>query len=107
TPAVDESLAAIGAAIAGVGKVVVTGCLGERPEKIIERHPEVLAVTGQADVEGVMRAVREALPLDVNPFTSLLPMSSTARPSAAAATAVRLTPRHYAYLKIAEGCNHR
>ncbi len=96
TPAVEESLDAIGEALAGNGKVVVTGCLGERPETIIARHPEVLAVTGQADVEGVMSAVRRAVPLPDTPFTSLLPQA-----------AVRLTPRHYAYLKIAEGCDHR
>ena len=98
TPAVEESLDAIGEALEGTGKVVVTGCLGERPEKILERHPQVLAVTGQADVEGVMTAVRSALPLDESPFTSLLPTVDGG---------VRLTPRHYAYLKIAEGCNHR
>src|SRR5690606_26991995 len=63
TPAVEESLDAIGEALRETGKVVVTGCLGERPEKVMERHPQVLAVTGQADVAGVMRAVREALPL--------------------------------------------
>jgi len=103
TPAVEESLDAIGEALAGSGKVVVTGCLGERPEKILERHPQVLAVTGQADVDGVMHAVRKALPLDEHPFTSLLPMTK----AGADGGPVRLTPRHYAYLKIAEGCNHR
>ncbi len=96
TPAVEESLAAIGEALAENGKVVVTGCLGERPETIIERHPQVLAVTGQADVEGVMAAVRQAAPIASDPFTTLLPDA-----------AVKLTPRHYAYLKIAEGCDHR
>ncbi len=90
TPAVEESLDAIGEALAGNGKVVVTGCLGERPETIIARHPEVLAVTGEADVEGVMKAVRQAVPLAESQYTSLLPQA-----------AVRLTPRHYAYLKIA------
>ncbi len=111
TPAVEESLEAIGEALAETGKVVVTGCLGERPEKVMERHPQVLAVTGQADVEGVMRAVREALPLPRDPFTSLLPMAAVAgrEPGGAgpALDRVRLTPRHYAYLKVAEGCDHR
>ena len=96
TPAVEESLQAIGEAIDRNGKVVVTGCLGERPEEITSRHPQVLAVTGQADVDGVMAAVRSVAPPDENPFTSLLPPQG-----------VKLTPRHYSYLKIAEGCNHR
>jgi ribosomal protein S12 methylthiotransferase len=95
TPAVEESLEAIGEALKHTGKVIVTGCLGEKPEVIKARHKSVLAVTGQADVEGVMKAVHEVLPPDDNPFTSLLP------------TGVKLTPRHYAYLKIAEGCNHK
>jgi len=101
TPAVEESLDAIGEALRENGRVIVTGCLGERPDTILERHPQVLSVTGQADVDGVMRAVRHALPLEAHPFTSLLPTAPGER------TAVRLTPRHYAYLKIAEGCNHR
>jgi ribosomal protein S12 methylthiotransferase len=105
TPAVEESLSAIGEAIDRSGTVVVTGCLGERPETILERHPRVAAVTGQADVTGVMREVRRLLPLDPAGFTGLLPLASDAgRPDA---RAVKLTPRHYAYLKIAEGCNHR
>ena len=104
TPAVEESLDAIGEALRENGRVVVTGCLGERPETIIARHPQVLSVTGQADVDGVMAAVRHALPLSASPFTSLLPTAST---RGAGATPVRLTPRHYAYLKIAEGCDHR
>ncbi len=99
TPAVEESLDAIGEALTRNGRVVVTGCLGERPEEITARHPEVLAVTGQADVDGVMKAVREVLPPDQRPFTSLLP-TQTGR-------GVKLTPRHYSYLKVAEGCNHR
>ncbi len=105
TPAVEESLEAIGEAIQETGKVVVTGCLGERPEKVLERHPQVLAVTGQADVEGVMRAVRQALPLPTGPFTSLLPMAAVG--GSAGPDRVRLTPRHYAYLKVSEGCDHR
>ena len=96
TPAVEESLGAIGEALEQNGKVIVTGCLGERPEEIMARHPSVLAVTGQADVEGVMAAVHQTLPPDNNPFTSLVPPQG-----------VKLTPRHYSYLKIAEGCNHK
>ncbi len=95
TPAVEESLEAIGEALEQNGKVIVTGCLGERPEEIRTRHPKVLAVTGQADVKGVMTAVHDVLPPDDNPFTSLIPPQG-----------IKLTPRHYAYLKIAEGCNH-
>ena len=96
TPAVEESLGAIGEALEQNGKVIVTGCLGERPDEIMERHPSVLAVTGQADVDGVMDAVHRTLPRDESPFTSLVP-----------AQGVKLTPRHYSYLKIAEGCNHK
>ena len=96
TPAIEESLQAIGEAMVANGKVIVTGCLGERPEVIKARHPNVLAVTGQADVAGVMASVRAVLPPDDNPFTSLVPMPG-----------VKLTPRHYSYLKIAEGCNHQ
>jgi len=96
TPAVEESLGAIGEALEHNGKVIVTGCLGERPEEIRSRHPSVLAVTGHADVDGVMAAVHEALPPDEDPFTSLVPPQG-----------VKLTPRHYSYLKIAEGCNHK
>lgn len=98
TPAVEESLDAIGEALDKNGKVVVTGCLGEKPETILERHPKVLAVTGHADVEGVMTAVHDNLPPDANPFTSLIPIADTG---------VKLTPKHYSYLKIAEGCNHK
>jgi ribosomal protein S12 methylthiotransferase len=97
TPAVEESLGAIGEALAETGRVVVTGCLGERPETIRSRFPAVSSVTGPGDVAGVMEAVRELLPQDASPFTSLVPMPPTG---------VKLTPRHYSYLKIAEGCNH-
>jgi ribosomal protein S12 methylthiotransferase len=96
TPAVEESLGAIGEALEKNGKVIVTGCLGEKPETIMQRHPSVLAVTGHADVDGVMTAVHEILPPDENPFTSLLPPQG-----------IKLTPKHYSYLKIAEGCNHK
>ena len=96
TPAVEESLSAIGEALEHNGKVVVTGCLGERPDEIMARHPSVLAITGHADVDGVMAAVHEPLPPDDSPFTSLVPPQG-----------IKLTPRHYSYLKIAEGCNHK
>jgi ribosomal protein S12 methylthiotransferase len=103
TPAVEESLQAIGEALErngapGNGKVVVTGCLGERPEEILARHPQVSAITGQADVDGVLSAVRDIVPPDTNPFTSLIPLPPQG---------IKLTPRHYSYLKIAEGCNHK
>jgi ribosomal protein S12 methylthiotransferase len=105
TPAVEESLDAIGEALQRSGTVIVTGCLGERPEAIRARHPQVAAVTGQADVTGVMREVRRLLPLTHDAFSGLLPVASDAgRP---ALDRVLLTPRHYAYLKIAEGCDHR
>lgn len=98
TPAVEESLDAIGEALEATdGRVIVTGCLGERPETIKARHPRVHAITGSEDVDGVMTAIHELLPPDKNPYTSLLPESEVG---------VQLTPRHYAYLKIAEGCNH-
>ncbi|MDE0098725.1 MAG: 30S ribosomal protein S12 methylthiotransferase RimO [Truepera sp.] len=97
TPAVEESLATIGDALDANGRVVVTGCLGERPEVIMERHPSVLAVTGQADSAGVMNAVHNLLPPEVEPFRRLIPGTGS----------IKLTPRHYSYLKIAEGCNHR
>ncbi|MBS3967972.1 MAG: 30S ribosomal protein S12 methylthiotransferase RimO, partial [Truepera sp.] len=105
TPAIEESLQAIGEAVAANGKVIVTGCLGERPEVIKARHKSVLAVTGQADVAGVMASVRAVLPPDDNPFTRLIPLSG-ARPEGSS-RGVKLTPRHYSYLKIAEGCNHQ
>ena len=97
TPAVEESLATIGDALDANGRVVVTGCLGERPEVIMERHPSVLAVTGQADSAGVMSAVHNLLPPEAEPFRRLIPGTGS----------IKLTPRHYSYLKIAEGCNHR
>lgn len=94
--AVDESLEAIGEALSANGRVIVTGCLGARPERIRERHPQVLAVTGPHAYEQVLGAVHEHLPPRADPFVDLLPPQG-----------VRLTPRHYAYLKIAEGCNNR
>ena len=94
--AVDESLDAIGEAIAENGKVIVTGCLGAQPQKILDRHPQVLKITGPQRYEEVMASVHEHLPPKHEPFFDLLP-----------AQGVKLTPRHYAYLKISEGCNHR
>jgi ribosomal protein S12 methylthiotransferase len=93
--AVDESLDAIGEALEKNGRVIVTGCLGARPERILERHPRVLKVTGPHAYEDVVRAVHEHLPPQHEPFFDLLPPQG-----------IRLTPRHYAYLKIAEGCNN-
>ena len=90
-----ESLAAIGEALAENGRVIVTGCLGAEPEYITGAHPSVLAVTGPQQYEAVLDAVHQAVPPAPDPFVDLLP-----------AAGVRLTPRHYAYLKISEGCNH-
>jgi ribosomal protein S12 methylthiotransferase len=94
--AVDESLDAIGEALSRHGRVIVTGCLGARPERILARHPRVLKVTGPHAYEDVLGAVHEHLPPRHDPYLDLLPPQG-----------VRLTPRHYAYLKIAEGCNNR
>jgi ribosomal protein S12 methylthiotransferase len=94
--AVDESLEAIGEALAENGKVIVTGCLGARGEMVREAHPQVLAVTGPHATEEVMAAVHAQLPQPHDPYTSLIPPQG-----------IRLTPKHYAYLKISEGCNHR
>jgi ribosomal protein S12 methylthiotransferase len=94
--AIDESLDAIGEALEENGRVIVTGCLGAKPERILERHPRVLKVTGPQAYEEVVGAVHEQLPPQHDPFFDLLPPQG-----------VRLTPRHYAYLKIAEGCNNR
>jgi ribosomal protein S12 methylthiotransferase len=94
--AVDESLGAIGEALAANGKVLVTGCLGARPETIRARHPGVLGITGPHAYEQIMAAVHEHLPPAHDPFLDLVPPQG-----------IRLTPRHYAYLKISEGCNNR
>jgi len=91
-----ESLAAIGAALAENGKVVVTGCMGAEPEKITDAHPNVLAVTGPQQYESMMEAVHRAVPPQHDPYTDLIPPQG-----------IKLTPRHYAYLKISEGCNNR
>ena len=94
--AVEESLDAIGEAMAENGKVIVTGCLGKRPEQIREQFPDVLSISGPQDYGTVMSAVHSALPPKHDPFIDLVPDYG-----------VKLTPKHYAYLKISEGCNHR
>src|SRR5688572_26351320 len=96
--AVEESLDAIGEALAENGKVIVTGCLGakEGGEVVKQAHPQVLAVTGPQALPEVMAAVHMHLPQPHDPYTSLIPPQG-----------IKLTPRHYAYLKISEGCNHR
>jgi len=93
--AVEESLEVIGEALNENGRVIVTGCLGKNAEDITSVHPSVLAVTGPHAYEEVMEAVHEYSPAPQNPLTDLLP-----------STGIKLTPRHYAYLKISEGCNH-
>ena len=90
-----ESLDAIGEALAENGRVIVTGCLGAEPDMITGVHPKVLAVTGPHQYEQVLDAVHRVVPPAPDPFVDLLPASG-----------VKLTPRHYAYLKISEGCNH-
>ncbi len=92
----DESLDAIGSALSENGRVIVTGCLGAEPDVIRQRHPKVLAITGPQAYESVMAAVHEAAPPQHDPLFDLLPPQG-----------VKLTPRHYAYLKISEGCNNR
>jgi len=94
--AVEESLDAIGEALAENGKVIVTGCLGAKGTIVQDTHPSVLAVTGPHALQEVMDAVHAHLPPQHDPFVDLVP-----------AQGIRLTPDHYAYLKISEGCNHR
>lgn len=94
--AVEESLDAIGEALSENGKVIVTGCLGAREELIRDLHPSVLAITGPHAADEVMRHIRMHLPQPHDPFASLVPPQG-----------IRLTPQHYAYLKISEGCNHQ
>jgi ribosomal protein S12 methylthiotransferase len=94
--AVQESLDAIGEALHENGKVIVTGCLGKRQELIRDSYPDVLAISGPQDYASVMSAVHAAIPPTRNKFLDLVPD-----------TGVKLTPKHYAYLKISEGCNHR
>ena len=94
--AVVESLDAIGEAMNENGKVIVTGCLGKKSEMIREHYPNVLSVSGPQDYTTVMEAVHAAIPPKHDPFVDLVPDYG-----------IKLTPRHYAYLKISEGCNHR
>src|ERR1700709_568301 len=91
-----ESLGAIGEALAENGRVIVTGCMGAEPEKITERYPNLLAITGPQQYESVLDAVHRAAPPRHDPFLDLVPPEG-----------IKLTPRHYAYLKISEGCNNR
>ncbi len=91
-----ESLSAIGTAMAENGKVIVTGCMGAEPEKITAVHPGVLAISGPQQYESVLDAVHRAAPPQHDPYTDLIPPEG-----------IKLTPRHYAYLKISEGCNNR
>jgi ribosomal protein S12 methylthiotransferase len=95
----EESLEAIGEAIAENGRVIVTGCMGKEAETIRARFPEVLAVTGPQQYEQVVEAVHDAAPATQGPFVDLIPQRSDMAD-------VKLTPRHYSYLKISEGCNH-
>jgi ribosomal protein S12 methylthiotransferase len=98
--AVHESLDAIGEALAQNGRVIVTGCLGAKGDVVRETHPKVLAVTGPHALDEVMNAVHEHLPKPSDPFVDLVPPSFSS-------VGIKLTPKHYAYLKISEGCNHR
>ncbi len=92
----EESLSAIGEALAENGKVIVTGCMGATPELIRSKYPDVLSITGPAQYESVVTAVHKAIPPLHDPYQNLVPLGG-----------VKLTPRHYAYLKISEGCNNR
>src|SRR5256886_4420327 len=94
--AMQESLDAIGEALEENGRVIVTGCLGAKGDIVRQTHPKVLAVSGPHALEEVMSAVHEHLPKPHDPFADLVPPQG-----------IKLTPRHYAYLKISEGCNHR
>jgi ribosomal protein S12 methylthiotransferase len=94
--AVTESLDAIGEAMAENGKVIVTGCLGAKADMIRARFPDLLSISGPQDYETVMKAVHKQAPPQHDPFLDLLPPQG-----------IKLTPRHYAYLKISEGCNHK
>jgi ribosomal protein S12 methylthiotransferase len=94
--AVEQSLEAIGEALAENGKVIVTGCLGAKGSIVADTHPQVLAVTGPHATQEVMEAIHQHLPPMHDPYVDLVPPQG-----------IRLTPDHYAYLKISEGCNHR
>ncbi|WP_440992637.1 30S ribosomal protein S12 methylthiotransferase RimO [Cysteiniphilum litorale] len=93
--AIEESLEAIGEALDENGKVLVTGCLGKKSDMIREKYPNVLGISGPQDYENLVKAVHDNLPIEHHAFTSLVP-----------AQGIKLTPRHYAYLKISEGCNN-
>ena len=92
----EESLEAIGEAIAEHGRVIVTGCMGDEADRIRERFPQVLAISGAQAYDAVVGAVHEAAPVTPSPYVDLVPEAG-----------LKLTPRHYSYLKISEGCNHR
>ncbi len=94
--AIEESLDVIGEAVAANGKVIVTGCLGVKSKIIQDKHAQVLAITGPQQDQQLIKIVHEHLPMHANPYTSLVPP-----------TGIKLTPPHYAYVKIAEGCNHK
>ena len=96
----EESLAAIGEAIAENGRVIVTGCMGNEAELIRAKFPDVLAVTGAHQYEAVVEAVHEAAPPSMGPYIDLIPQALDDQGG------IKLTPRHYSYLKISEGCNH-
>ena len=103
----EESMAAIGEAIAENGRVIVTGCMGEDANAIRRAHPKVLAVTGAHQYEQVVEAVHQAAPPALGPFVDLIPQPDPLdRYDGSAGDIIKLTPRHYSYLKISEGCNH-
>jgi len=101
-----ESLEAIGEALEANGRVIVTGCMGKNASDITSVHPKVLAVTGPQQYEEVVGAIHQhaPMPADYDPFTNLVPAS---RDAGQPGVGIKLTPRHYAYLKISEGCNHK
>ncbi len=105
--AVTESLDAIGEALEENGRVIVTGCLGKRADLIRDAHPDVLSISGPQDYASVMNAVHAALPPKHDPFLDLVPPTRRLGDAFIDGVGVKLTPRHYAYLKISEGCNHR
>jgi len=92
----QESLETIAEALEENGKVIVTGCMGVNPEDVSAIPAEVLSISGPQDVDSVMRSIRSAVPIQNDPFTSLIPPQG-----------IKLTPKHYAYIKISEGCNHK
>ena len=97
----EESLHAIGQAMNENGRVIVTGCMGAEPEQITAKYPNILALTGPQQYEAVVGAVHKAQPIEYNPYVNLLPQQNEDEPG------IKLTPDHYAYLKISEGCNNR